>query len=410
MQQLPQALLPGDGRATAGDETGATRWLDQFVRQKGGSDEAAGCGDKCLPGCGVASSCDPATNSAAPLQTSSAIPSALSSMAGETRREHGPHFPVRVALSGLPFLLIGGLLYAALFIKPSPQGVSLAPPVMSRGDVVYGVASPAKGVLWAVGSDGKVWHSDDSATSWRLQTAATPETLQDIAAWDAQRAVAVGNQGVVLRTIDGGATWAPVLAPLSTIANKLMRVRAFSDGEAWAVGEAGAVLHTRDYGANWHRAAPEEDAAWNDVHRVGSRIILVGEFGRIRVSRDSGTSWADAVSPVRSSLMSVSFRDATTGMAVGLDGVVLKTDDAGDSWVRLTNPDHNHLFDVIWDGGNWVAAGNKGVLVTADGEAKTWKASLISKTERAWHTRIVRVESGYVAVGQKVDVIDAMPL
>lgn len=410
MQQLPQAILPVDDRASAGNETGATHWTDQFIRRQGSSDEAAGCGDKCAPACGVANPCEPTANSAALFSTSPASASVCSSMTGETGGKRGIRFPVRAVLSGLPFLLIGGLLYAALFVKPSPQGVSLAPPVMSRGDVVYGVASPALGVLWAVGSDGKVWHSDDSAKSWRLQAASTTETLQDIAAWDAQRAVAVGNQGVVLRTVDGGTTWLPVQVPLSAIANKLMRVRAFSDGEAWAVGEAGAVLHTRDYGASWRRAAQEEDAAWNDIQRVGSRIVLVGEFGRIRVSRDGGASWADAVSPVRSSLMSVIFRDVTTGVAVGLDGVVLKTDDAGASWVRLTNPDHNHLFDVIRDGSGWVATGNKGVLLTADGDAKTWKASLISKTERAWHTRIVRVESGYVAVGQKVDLIDAVPL
>lgn len=410
MEHLQQATLPRDGRANAAHKTSAAHGLDQCIRHHGGSGKSARCGDECSPGCGIPSPCDPAANSAALFQTSPAIPSALSSMVGETGRKGGMRFPVRAVLSGLPFLLIGGLLYAALFVKPSPQGASLAPPVMSRGDVVYGVTSPAPGVLWAVGSDGKVWHSDDDAKSWRLQAAATPETLQDIAAWDGRRAVAVGNQGVVLRTIDGGTTWSPVPAPLSAIANKLMRVRAFADGEAWAVGEAGAVLHTSDYGASWRRAVPEEDAAWNDVQRVGSRIVLVGEFGRIRLSLDGGASWADAASPVRSSLMSVSFRDATTGVAVGLDGVVLRTDDAGASWVRVANPDHNHLFDVIWDGSGWVATGNKGLLVTADGDARAWKASLISKTERAWHTRILRLESGYVAVGQKVDLIDAVPL
>ena len=105
------------------------------------------------------------------------------------------------------------------------------------------------------GSGGKVVRSDDGGQSWSIQETGATENLQAIDAWDPDRAVAVGNDGVVLVTADGGESWTRVDVPRSDIANKLIRVRCAADGEAWAVGVMGMILHSRDWGASWQRRA-----------------------------------------------------------------------------------------------------------------------------------------------------------
>lgn len=311
----------------------------------------------------------------------------------------------RVLLSLLPFALISGLLYAALFIKPEAAGESVAPPVMTRGDLQYGLAAPAAGVIWAAGSDGKVWLSEDLGARWTLQTTPVKDTLQDIAAWDRSHAVAVGNQGVVIRTTDGGRTWQGVDAPRSKVANKLMRVVTVEGGSAWAVGEVGAVLRSKDHGKSWERVLPEEDAAWNDIHVDGQRVWLVGEFGRLAMSGDGGASWNKSAAPVRTSLMAIEFKDEANGVIVGLDGVVLVTQDGGAHWIPRASGTREHLFDVTWDGSSWVGVGDKGVLVCGDGSGRSWQGSRIAPGDRAWHTRILADADRRIASGASLVIV-----
>jgi photosystem II stability/assembly factor-like uncharacterized protein len=311
-----------------------------------------------------------------------------------------------VAVSALPFLIVLGLLYAAFFIKPSVDGSAAPPPAMARDDAVYGVSlSDGARVLWAAGSSGKIWQSRDAGASWTLQQTGVRQTLQDIAVWDRERAVAVGNDGVIVVTRNGGRSWAPVNAPRSAIANKLVRVRTYPGGEAWTVGEAGMALRSLDYGASWTRMAPEEDSGWNDVSKQGSQIILAGEFGRLRMSVDNGANWRDLDSGVKSSLMALAFKDGQEGAAVGLDGVVLSTSDGGQRWVRQPQVSHAHLFDVIWDGGRWAATGNQGVLLTGEPRSGNWRAAFSSPTDRRWHTRILALADHYLLAGQGVGLL-----
>ncbi|MGB4062503.1 MAG: YCF48-related protein [Azonexus sp.] len=296
-----------------------------------------------------------------------------------------------VVVSVLPWLIIGGLLWAGLFIKPQPVGATVMPPVMERRDHYYGLAIvPGQGRLLA-GSSGKIVRIDAN-DQIELLASATEQTLQDIAVWDSKHGVAVGNEGVVLRTTDGGNTWQDVQdVPRSPIANKLNRVRVAPDGLAVTAGEMGALLITRDYGEHWARLRPETDLAWNDVALLpNGRLLVVGEFGRIALSKDSGVTWEDIKTPVEVSLMSVAFSDGQDGIAVGLEGVVLMTRDGGMSWRPLELSLHDHLYDIAWDaaGKRWIGAGALGrwLLVAADGKAETGR---LDARDLSWHVRAV---------------------
>jgi len=70
------------------------------------------------------------------------------------------------------------------------------------------------------------------------------------------------------------------------------------------------------------------------VSRAGSRVVAVGMRGLIIVSDDEGKNWRQVVVPVRSDLLALNFPTAQEGWAVGHDGVVLHTTDAGNTWAR----------------------------------------------------------------------------
>ncbi|MBI5923918.1 MAG: glycosyl hydrolase [Betaproteobacteria bacterium] len=306
----------------------------------------------------------------------------------------------------LPWLIIAGLLYAGMFIKPKEMGKSIDTPPIEHRDSFYDVALPIPNVIWAVGTNGKIVRSDDTGKTWLAQRSQVAINLQSIAVWDDRRAVAVGNEGVTIITRDGGNSWSEVKVPLSSVSNKLIRVRTAGDGIAWAVGEMGTVLHTSDFGATWTRASQEQDTAWNDIGMIGRKGWIVGEFGKIMITDDAGKTWAAVNSPVKTSLMSVAFNDESNGIAVGLEGAVLTTADGGKSWKESPRVTTEHLFDVISDRTTWWVVGDKGVLLSGDMASGTWKRSQISPRNLSWNTKVQKMGDRLYFAGASLGMLE----
>ena len=153
---------------------------------------------------------------------------------------------------------------------------------------------------------------------------------------------------------------------------------------------------------------------------------MVGEYGRIRVSNDDGASWHEVKSPTKMSVMSVAFKDAENGVAVGLNGVILVSRDGGETWTQETSqsPDQapdatqtedrlepgtvyergrlEHLLDVIWDGDRWIAVGSKGIVVIGSTDASEWKTTRLTPDDRNWYTSIARGQTRYYLAGSRV--------
>jgi photosystem II stability/assembly factor-like uncharacterized protein len=88
-----------------------------------------------------------------------------------------------------------------------------------------------------------------------------------------------------------------------------------------------------------NRAAPivrqPARAVLLSADRAGRRIVSVGERGVICLSDDEARSWRQARSvPTSSTLTAVQFADERLGWAVGHGGIILHTEDGGESWRR----------------------------------------------------------------------------
>jgi photosystem II stability/assembly factor-like uncharacterized protein len=84
-----------------------------------------------------------------------------------------------------------------------------------------------------------------------------------------------------------------------------------------------------------HLASPTR-AGMLSATSAGKRIVAVGDHGTVLLSDDDGKTWRQAHEvPTRLMLTSVCFVDDMHGWAVGHWGVVLHTEDGGDSWKLL---------------------------------------------------------------------------
>ncbi len=125
-----------------------------------------------------------------------------------------------------------------------------------------------------------------------------------------------------------------------------------------------------------------------DVKRAGERLVAVGERGHVLLSDDQGASWRQVAVPTTRTLTALCFVDERQGWAVGHDGVILATRDAGSSWTlqrdemgvqarpeRSGEPPYAPPLMAVWfaDPGRGIAVGADGLyLETRDG-GRHWR-------------------------------------
>lgn len=234
------------------------------------------------------------------------------------------------------------------------------------------------GVL--VGDRGSVLVTADGGMSWTPSASeiSGERAFSKIRYRDALHGLAVGGYppdtsqpylGFVMATADGGATW----TTRTTVANTILfDVLLEGDADAIAVGIDMStfnpvVLRSSDDGATW---APHPDTTragiFSGIARPSAgRLVTVGldgitGSGLVLTSEDDGATW-DAHDPQGiANFNGVRFRDATHGVALGVGGVLLRTDDGGATWTLDGTPTTLDLVDGTWsaDGTLFVAASN----------------------------------------------------
>lgn len=227
---------------------------------------------------------------------------------------------------------------------------------------------------WAVGWDGTIVATSDGGSTWTPQTSGTTSDLKGVAFANPLTGWAVGDGGKLLATITGGATWSPRSSGTTW---DLDDVEALSPTTAVAVGLDG-VFKTTDGGSTWkHPTAGLGDADWlRGVDFMSPDYgWAVGWSGTVVRTTNGGTTWTKQNSGVDVDLESVCFLDSQRGWAVGWGGTVIGTTDGGVTWSLVGVPTSQDLNDIVFVGAElgWIVGYSGTVLTTTDG-GTTWIA------------------------------------
>jgi photosystem II stability/assembly factor-like uncharacterized protein len=228
-----------------------------------------------------------------------------------------------------------------------------------------GLAAAGKRLV-AAGQRGHIVYSDDGGGSWRQASVPVSSDLVAIQFPDPRHGWAVGHDGVVLHSVDAGATWKLQLdgrvialqlksaydrdgvAPQLRAAAKrliaqgadqsLLDVWFDSVNSGFVAGAFGLVFHTEDGGATWQpwldRVDNPNGLHLNAIRRVGGVTVIVGEQGTLLKFSPGRNRFEALASPYQGSYFGVTGGEGVL-LAYGLRGNAYRSTDAGASWTRI---------------------------------------------------------------------------
>jgi photosystem II stability/assembly factor-like uncharacterized protein len=170
--------------------------------------------------------------------------------------------------------------------------------------------------------------------------------LYDVQFLDAQNGFVVGEFGKILKTTDGGQTWYDKQASLvGEEYFDIMELPTFFDvdfkdaNEGYAVGLEGRVAHTTDGGETWawvEHGVAEYDAPFYSLDTLpNGSVWSVGGSGQAVYMPPGGQlGKGNLGTRVTNWIRDVEFYDDNVGWMVGGFGFIMNTSDGGKTWFR----------------------------------------------------------------------------
>ncbi len=266
--------------------------------------------------------------------------------------------------------------------------------------------------LFTVGAAGQILRSDDGGKQWEPELAPSPAAYLGVSnAGD--YAVAVGQMGIVAyRNLQG--EWA---VAESNTTERLFDVSINARGVGVAVGAFGALIRTSDGGKTWVEAAP----SWKGVFRDGAgrlgefftpslytvqtsesgKVWVGGELALIMTSEDGGVSWTirnaggNDEEGIEPTISAIDVRSDGVGYAVGQEGFILRTENAGATWASLPRPTKSNLLGVASKrDGTVVLSGMRDMRISRD-DGRTFNPVYGNGIETGWFHGVVAVDGAH---------------
>lgn len=320
--------------------------------------------------------------------------------------------------------------HAAIDLLKQP---ALQSPLAAKG-MLLGIAMAGERIV-AVGDRGIAVYSDDGGANWKQAVVPVSVTLTAVKFASKEHGWAIGHDGVILATHDGGKSWQKqfdgntanplVLKELETRVKALELKRdkassrdraaadtaleaagnALEDAKAGAefgpsrplfglwvgdestvvtVGSFGQIFHTADGGKTWEswgsRIDNPEGFHYNNIARQSDGALLIsGEAGKLRRSRDNGATWETIDTGYSGHLYgTVAFPENKVLVTYGFAGNFFRSTDDGKSWTALPRLTQKALVGsvILADGTLLLLDRERRILVSHDQGASFTLAKL----------------------------------
>jgi photosystem II stability/assembly factor-like uncharacterized protein len=301
-----------------------------------------------------------------------------------------------------PAVALTLLVLAAFGYSFSPRPLPPFPATQVAADGLLLNSVARQGDRWiAVGELGHVLWADDPDGPWH-DADVTPRrgsNLTRVRFVDDRVAVAVGQDGWIIRSTDGGAQWDEVNFE-ADLTEPLLDVSGPHDGVVHAVGGFGLYRISRDLGQTWSArpVTTVDDGADDDAADASNPfamiatgladrhlntlvalpdggLLLAGEAGALARSDDGGETWRELDEVYAGSFFGALATDSAM-LVYGMRGHIFRSTDGGATWQQAQSPDESSLFGgVVHENGDIVLVGASGTLLVSEDDGVSFHAA-----------------------------------
>jgi|GEM_PF-2910767 len=238
-------------------------------------------------------------------------------------------------------------------------------------------------VAIAVGENGTILRSASGGDEWSSVSSGTTSSLYSVSFVNASTGLAVGSKGTILRTTDGGMSWTNRV--IGGAGHVFKGVDFANINDAYAVGYYysiqfpdstwGVIYRSTDGGVSWSSISEQWRYTFEDVgFPIQNNGVVVGSIASHELifrTTNRGQFWSKLSDESLYPLLGIQFLDANTGTAVGKQGMIMRTGNGGASWTDVSYGTFRTLYKSAYiDATHEIAVGEQGLyLRTIDGGA-----------------------------------------
>ncbi len=269
-------------------------------------------------------------------------------------------------------VIVGDL---ATSIKSTNSGATF-----SKANLGAGISRNLKGLrflpgtnqVFAVGQDGYLIRSTNGGTSWAARLAGYRNNFSSIDFKTDRTGFIAGQNGAFYLTSNGAISLVSRPLPEKT---DIITIDFWNTSFGYTASKSGKMFRTGNSGTTW---VPVPAVTTEDITGfylfAPSVLYVTGSNGYIARSFDSGGSWDSNIATNTSeNLIDVTYFDFQVGFAIGENGQISWTN-GGNTWEnlpKLTDQNLNSLSKL--DSSTSIIVGNGGVILKSEDKARTWR-------------------------------------
>lgn len=226
-----------------------------------------------------------------------------------------------------------------------------------------GVFFHDKNLGWAVGHGQTILKTTDGGKTWELVHAPTDAESPLLDVWfaDSRHGYAVGAYGTFLATGDGGESWSE--SRITEEDFHLNQIVTAGGERLFIAAEGGKILRSDDGGKTWALLLPPYAGSFFGALPLGAKSLLIfGLRGHLFRSDDAGESWSKIPTGTEASLTDGLLLADGTIIIAGMAGTLLFSHDQGHTFSSHQQSDRKGFTALLSAGADkLVGVGEFGV-------------------------------------------------
>lgn len=218
-------------------------------------------------------------------------------------------------------------------------------------------------VVAMAGNSGALLVSRNDGQDWQRIAVSTSESFLSLDTCPDGSFIALTFDNQLWHGNSAGTDWTPHQLPSQ---EQMMTATCAPDGAWWTGGSFTTLQSSSDQGATWNETTLNEDAILTNLQFIDRETaIATGEYGLVLRTEDGGQTWDYAgYLPEEFYPHAAHFESVEEGWVGGLNGFIYHTTDGGETWSRQPTDTSMPVFGFIDASNNLFALGDNATVLS----------------------------------------------